>query len=831
MSTTCTACGQPVAAGAAFCIGCGQPAPRVCSVCGAPVSTGDKWCATCGSKVGAAAAPAVVPAPQAPPNFAPIPGNPAPAARFAGSAPVGRRGLRRPLPPIVLALAAVVVLAAGALGTGIVKLPGGANGNGLEANFPPPNPNATSMAITEPAAPSGPIEPPPPIDNQAVPVQGQLTLGDASPVQTINLGANGASATIAAPGQSWDGLKVDVPAGAWPGATLQITAQPITASSFGDLVTPISPLYTVSGAEGMAPTPVTLEIPATIPADSFAMGFFYDDAGHLEGMPLLAEDATSVTIATEHFSKFFVSLAKLALLPTTADSGFRPGVDDWQFENLGSYITPDGECAGQSLTEAWYYIERSLKKADTPRLYGLYDNDGKGKTPDLWQDDSYGYRLASLAQTQYEAYTANASTKDLDRFFKKWRGLGFDTLQYNAFLYAIAVTGEPQIVSLSDAADAAGHVMIAYLVTPDSIYVADPNYPAASRPIPFNAKTGKFGTYSSGPNALDIAQGNDVSYVNFVYKAKSALVDWSMLATDWAALDAGTIGDGIYPDYKIMVYDKQRGVWNELTDGYKTDESSIAVYVEGPANVDYIGATARLGTTLIGNGGGKQTDQDRSFSIPLNPGDNDIGFAIWASNQDLSKAGREVPWAYVDFARRRITVGPATSATAATGGHWVLTKTEHRGLPDPSAYGYSSTNLTVDSTNGRIAGSYQTADQQMSGSASWGPPPASAAPGDTWTTTLSADGTCSGVSTGVPLAGVNIKASWWEGSQQPEEHDWGVSASCGGSPGSEKLSWPFPAHIEGTCDGGACAIDIFEQGNAGLGVTEDSWTYHYEWQP
>jgi hypothetical protein len=81
------------------------------------------------------------------------------------------------------------------------------------------------------------------------------------------------------------------------------------------------------------------------------------------------------------------------------------------------------------------------------------------------------------------------------------------------------------------------------------------------------------------------------------------------------------------------------------------------------------------------------------------------------------------------------------------------------------------------------------------------------------------------------LAGVNIKASWWEGSQQPEEHDWGVSASCGGSPGSEKLSWPFPAHIEGTCDGGACAIDIFEQGNAGLGVTEDSWTYHYEWQP
>jgi hypothetical protein len=247
-----------------------------------------------------------------------------------------------------LVLAAVVVLAAGALGSGIVKLPGA----------------GTS------AAPTDSIESPPPIDNLATPAQGVLAVGDTSPVTTIGLDSNGASTTVSAPGQDWDGLEIDVPAGAWPGATLQVTAEPITRSSFGQLVTPISPLYTVSGAEGMAPDPVTLKIPASIPDGSFAMGFFYDaSSGQLEGMPLLAEDGTSVTIATEHFSSFFLSLVDGAILPETIDSGFRPGVDDWQFPNYGSYVTPLGNCAGEVLTEAYYYIERRLKGRGLP-LHG-----------------------------------------------------------------------------------------------------------------------------------------------------------------------------------------------------------------------------------------------------------------------------------------------------------------------------------------------------------------------------------------------------------------------------------------------------------------------------
>ena len=149
--------------------------------------------------------------------------------------------------PAVLGLAAVVVLVVGALGTGIVKLPGAGVG---------------SEKSDYSELPSGPVESPPPIDNLATPAQGVFALGEGSLVQTISLDSNGASTTVSASGQSWNGLKIDVPAGAWPGATLRITAEEITRSSFGALVTPISPLYTISGAEGMAPAPVTLKIPA-----------------------------------------------------------------------------------------------------------------------------------------------------------------------------------------------------------------------------------------------------------------------------------------------------------------------------------------------------------------------------------------------------------------------------------------------------------------------------------------------------------------------------------------------------------------------------------------
>jgi hypothetical protein len=738
---------------------------------------------------------------------------------------------------VVLALAAVVVLAVGAVGTGIIKLPDGATSpadTGLVVDsLAVPDPNASPMTIAEPAAPSGPVVTPLPIEHRATPVAGALTLGDSSSVQAIQLGADGSSTTVSAPGEPWDGLKIDIPAGAWPGATLQVTAQPITGSTFGGLVTPISPLYTVSGADGMASMPVTLKIPAVIPDDSFAMGFFYDGSGHLEGMPLLAEDATSVTVATEHFSAAFLSLVKKALLETTIDSGFRPSLDDWQFANYGSFITKGGECSGQVLTEAWYYIERRLKGGASP-LYGLFDNNGGEPTPSMWQDDSDGYRLASVAQHQYDVtWQSNA----VYEFLTGWRVSHFDALQYDAFRYAIAVTGEPQLVSLWDAHSGHGHAMLVWLVTPRGLYVADPNYPAglaATRVIPFDTNSGKFGTYSSGVNALAVAQGDETAYTEFVYTAKTALVDWPALAADWAAFDASTIGNAVFPDYKILVYDAQHRVWNELTNRYQTDLTDLlAIDIVGPANVDFTGATVWRGTTNIGNYGGNQHQRHAPLFIGLNPGDNEFGFAISFSQQDWVRtvsSNQVRDWRYVDFVRRHITFGPAPSPTAAAGGRWVLTLTEPAGGPFASSYEKPGEKLRVDSSSGRIAVLYNydgPPNRHEEASVSWGPPPASAAPGSTWASTLSAAGTCSGDIDFAWAASVDAWAEWTEAGEKqfygPSE--WAAHVDCTHDSGSASLSWAFPAH--GQFTGDTLEIDV----SGGDSHGSDTWRYSYEWRP
>src|SRR5664280_320973 len=116
MSTTCIACGQPLALDAAFCIGCGQPAPRWCTLCGGPVSVVASWCGTCGAKVAGADAASAGAAtqPLAPPPPAPQPSHP---SAVVGAVPLTVAGRPSRLiqsarrRPVLVAGAAVAVVA------------------------------------------------------------------------------------------------------------------------------------------------------------------------------------------------------------------------------------------------------------------------------------------------------------------------------------------------------------------------------------------------------------------------------------------------------------------------------------------------------------------------------------------------------------------------------------------------------------------------------------------------------------------------------------------------------------------------------------------------
>ena len=141
-----------------------------------------------------------------------------------------------------------------------------------------------------------------------------------------------------------------------------------------------------------------IRVPVNVPAGYFAMGFIYDaSTKQLEGMPLISSDSDSITVGTRHFSDFFISMISKTLLNKDIDSGFRPGIDDWQFTNRGSYISPGGHCEGQSLSALWYYCTRP--DGTNARLFGRYDNNGNQPvTPGFWYDDSFGYRFASVIQ-------------------------------------------------------------------------------------------------------------------------------------------------------------------------------------------------------------------------------------------------------------------------------------------------------------------------------------------------------------------------------------------------------------------------------------------------
>ena len=693
---------------------------------------------------------------QAPPTPWSAPYLPTSVPAYASQMPFsGRARRQQPIATVFVALAAVVVLVAGALGTGLIKLPGSNSPSG--------------------AGPAASVQSPPPIDNLATRVSGSLTLGTSSSVKSIEIAAGGASTTVSAPGKAWNGLELDVPAGAWTGSTLAITAQTITGSSYGDLITPITPLYTVSGAEGMAPAPVSIKIPATIPDDSFAMGFFYDTAtGNLEGMPLVAEDATSLTVATEHFSSYFGGSVKKKKLPETIDSGFRPGKDDWQFENWGSYISWDGQCAGQSLTEAWYYLERRKKDTDAPPLYGLYDDNGGTKTPDLWQDDVKGVRLANVAQVQFDAGGKTQAGRNATRLWDAHA----DRLQYDAFRYNMKTTDEPQLILIWDAAKTVGHAMIVYRVSPSGLFVADPNYPGGYRLVPFNSSTGKFGTYLSASNARDIAEGKGTTYALFIFAAKTAMVDWATLGADWAAFDAGTIGNSQFPTYGLQVLDANAN-WVPLTDGYKTADSTLDIRVSDTAHKGVTKLSVYRGTSS------KATQTEvTTASINLDEGNNPLGILVKGNKPSE-------PLSWVDFVRLTVVYDPS-APKVATSGHWHKTDT----VPLKGGDG---------STDGELIN--RNMEDGSTPSAQWGAPPDNISPGGVWSTklTVSANATLS------------VYCDYYVGSVAHHQ-EWVINSA-----GSKDLTFTFPAY--------ASNVDFYGfVVKATAGDMSDTWTYYYKWQ-
>ncbi|MBN1317338.1 MAG: zinc ribbon domain-containing protein [Anaerolineales bacterium] len=556
--------------------------PRFCENCGSAIPSGAKFCESCGQPVRA-----VAPAPAAPVS--------PPARAQAVPRPPARRG-KKPRWGCCLGCLGSMVFVAAALGLLFFWW----------ANRP----------------------------------SDMLTLGKRSKIDSQNLVLSGGTWTVQDSGSAIDGLSINIPEGAYEGETqLTISTRPIEGHKFGVDFNPITPLIHIANGGEFAADGMTVSAPIEIGPDEFAMGFYYDEkTGALEGIPLLELTSGRATVATSHFSDMLFSKIPLSELANTdVDTGFNPGVDDWQFVNEGSIIAKGGHCAGQSLTAMWYYYEKVLGAGER-RLYGRYDNNNYGYgTIDFQEDDSWGYRWASVVQNeQWDKGLA---------VFRLW-GLSSDRLSWYSFAYAMKLTGEPQYVSIGryveedGKQERRGHALIAYKIENNHLWVADPNYPGqADRYI--NFENGGFQPYASGENARDIAASGVRAYTEIHYLGKTAMIDWGKIGAEYEKLLDGKAGEGHFPNYNfsyLAEFDPTTGAatWLPMPELLELDETETAkaseayrgkLLVAVNMNPRTYQVTRYVGTQKIES---KQStgQSDVQFPVSLDVGVNDWGFLI-----------------------------------------------------------------------------------------------------------------------------------------------------------------------------------------------------------
>ena len=485
-------------------------------------------------------------------------------------------------------------------------------------------------------------------------------IGEEVLVDSQTVGASGGSVDVSDPGGPLDGLEVSVPAGAYPTSKrFDISYSPVSDSIAPDF-NPLTPLITVDNGDDYAEEVVTVTIPVELPEGHFAMGFFVGPGGELEGMPLIELTDNKITVGTMHFSSFIIaSTPELTLTSPSGttiepkgvvDSGFRPMVDDWQFPNYGSYVADGGHCAGQALSALWYYNERTKK--GTSSLYGRFDNNGDTATPDLWEDDSYGYRLASTVQ---EDITWSS------RIFHLFEVMGAtaDATNWKAFLYSIRKTEQPQMVGIYDVDQGGGHAMIVYKVdtTNGYLHVADPNYPGnTGKKIEYASHA--FKPYISGGNLADIEAGKGKSFERIWYFGRTAYVPWGKIRNRWSEFDAGTIGNGVFPAYELKI-GADPATATAIGDEMTVSGNSVKVFI---TSTD---PSIRVGYYVYR--GDQQVQLDTPNTVTLSAGENDIGFYI------VGKTGGG--WEYVDFRRvnfRTASAGYAEISVSASA-HFVYT--------------------------------------------------------------------------------------------------------------------------------------------------------------
>ena len=521
-----------------------------------------------------------------------------------------------------------------------------------------------------------PVEPTPPNDTG-----GNIKIGPTVDITIQTISTGGGTIKVSKPGDPLNGFELTVlPNSFTQIQNIKISYSPITSHQLGSNFNPISPLIHIEYSGGISNKPMKLKIPVKVTNGKFAMPFIYDkNTGKL--IPMLIQEIGTdyVLLSTRYFSSNG-SLNKTGNLNSLTyadvaiseideaklneqgiiDSGYKPGTDDWEFINYGSYVASGGQCAGQAISSMWYYIEKKKKGGALP-LFHLLDKVNDPNKPNfLWQDNPKGYRFASTIQQDFRFGDWLDEIGDQSKH---------PDITFKAFAYSMLMTKEPQLVFIAKVSpDTAGHAMVVYKVdyANKKLFIADPNYPnnrtvdgAISERV-INYTGNKLGPYTSGATAADVG----IVFDRIGYYPKTAYIKWEQIAARWVELEAGIIGQDRFPNYTLYV-NKVGG--DVLTDNYKTSQGTIRILNRSTDCPAYITSTDRLQWINAyddqGNDTGYQNfllgDTDwGKYVLDLKPGNNKIGFYIMGGKPGKMDYFVDFKWINIIYNEIQLKINP-----------------------------------------------------------------------------------------------------------------------------------------------------------------------------
>lgn len=569
------------------------------------------------------------------------------------------------------------------------------------------------------------------------PVENKIDIktGDFVQVASANIGSGGGNVNVTS--GNLTGLSINIPKNAFTETrTIKVSTAEITSASLGKYVNPITPVIKIENGGGYANNIIKIKIPIQLPSGHFPMGFFIDETNNkLEPIPIIDYDQSSITVATRHFStstisqgtkqlrtRLFDSYTKLLIssisesilnAQTVINSGFNVGVDDWEFVNFGSYISPPGHCAGQSLAAMWYFYEKKLK--NSPALFHQFDKiNTKTQPAVMWQDNPLGYRFSSVIQ---EDFKWTKWSEEMD-FRSK-----YPSISWKAFAAAMLVTGEPQSVLIRNSQGKGGHAMIVYKVNmaEKKLYIADPNYPNNISPSDnavsirtIDYVNDKFNPYFTGLNAQD---STSIEMDQISYFAKTAYIDWEQLGKRWKEVENQTIGSiapNAFPSYTIWD-EKGFEVTNEMILG--TDSLNVKV-ISPDAELFYNDKNIHvIGLHVYDQNGkmvGIENNKNYNVKVKLKEGSNVFGFYVFGWRKSAKYKNGKYIDQFVDFKWLNITYTKPTMKVFDGSGFMdaqMDTYAERNGVPQQAwtkigNFGHYFDPKTISEVNGVVTGTF-----------------------------------------------------------------------------------------------------------------------------